>query len=158
VADQVTTSEHRIVVGVDSSEGSKAALRWAIAQARRTGATVDAVSAWQDPVQTGYLYGYLPTAVESQGYVEIAQKVLDDTVSEMTDEAGSPVTVQARVIQGHPALVLPEAAIGAELLVVGSRGRGAFAGMLLGSVSQHCVQHPTCPVVVIPAPGAEHDS
>ena len=133
-------------------------MRWALGQARLTGATVDAVSAWQDPVQTGYLYGYIPTALESQGYVEIAQKVLDSTVSEVSNEIGQPVEVQTRVIQGHPALMLPEAARGADLLVVGSRGHGAFAGMLLGSVSQHCVQHPTCPVVVIPHPGTEDSS
>jgi hypothetical protein len=62
----------------------------------------------------------------------------------------APVQILTRVLHGHPAHVLLDAASGAQLLVVGSRGHGAFAGMLLGSVSQHCVQHASCPVVVVP--------
>jgi nucleotide-binding universal stress UspA family protein len=61
-----------------------------------------------------------------------------------------PVTVLPGVVQGHAAQVLPEAATGAQMLVVGSRGHGTFAGIMLGSVSQHCVQHAPCPVVVVP--------
>jgi nucleotide-binding universal stress UspA family protein len=59
------------------------------------------------------------------------------------------VTVQARVLQGPPALVLEQAAADADLLVVGNRGFGGFAGMVLGSVSEHCIHHATCPVVVV---------
>jgi len=62
-----------------------------------------------------------------------------------------PTQVLPRVVQGHPAQVLLEAARGAQMLVVGSRGHGTLAGMLLGSVSQHCVQHAPCPVLVVPA-------
>jgi nucleotide-binding universal stress UspA family protein len=61
-----------------------------------------------------------------------------------------PVEVRTRVIHGRPASVLLETAIGADMLVLGSRGHGTFAGMLLGSVSQHCVQHAPCPVLVVP--------
>ena len=143
-------SRHRIVVGVDGSEGSKAALRWAITQAQLSGSTIDAVSAWQDPTQTGYMYGYITTAAEDESYAEITQKILEATVSEIRAEFDQPVEIQTHVLSGYPALLLPHAARDADLLVVGSRGHGAFAGMLLGSVSQHCVQHPTCPVVVIP--------
>jgi len=79
-------------------------------------------------------------------------KVLHDTITAVTAEVAAPVAVLPRVIAGHPAEVLLQAADGAQLLVVGSRGHGTFAGILLGSVSQHCVQHPPCPVAVIPAP------
>lgn len=143
-------SDRRIVVGVDGSQGSKTALRWAMAQARLTGAQVDAITAWQDPVRLGYTYG-APTMFESDTYQAIAEKVVGETTAEMVAELGEPLDVSTRVVQGHPAQVLTHAATGAQLLVVGSRGHGTFAGMLLGSVSQHCVQHSSCPVVVVPA-------
>lgn len=69
----------------------------------------------------------------------------------------APVPVLTRVLHGHPAQVLLDAAGGTQLLVVGSRGHGAFAGMLLGSVSQHCVQHASCPVVVVPPAQQIHE-
>jgi nucleotide-binding universal stress UspA family protein len=80
----------------------------------------------------------------------IMGKVLDDTIAEVAAQLERPVTVLARVVEGHPTQVLLDAATGAELLVVGSRGHSTFAGLLLGSVSQHCVQHTPCPVVVVP--------
>ncbi len=64
----------------------------------------------------------------------------------------SGVVLHLTVTEGHPASVLTEAAQGAELLVVGSRGHGAFAGMLLGSVSEYCAAHSPCPVVVVRQP------
>jgi nucleotide-binding universal stress UspA family protein len=77
-------------------------------------------------------------------------KILDSTITEVSAQAQHSVTVTPRVIEGHPAQVLAKAAADTQLLVVGSRGRGTFAGILLGSVSQHCVQHAPCPVAVIP--------
>jgi nucleotide-binding universal stress UspA family protein len=68
------------------------------------------------------------------------------------DELDHPVEVAIRVVEGHPVHVLMDAARKAQILVLGSRGHGTFTGILLGSVSQHCVQHAPCPVVVIPQP------
>lgn len=149
--DHNTTGHaRRIVVGVDGSDCSKAALKWAIAQAQRTQATVEAVAAWQDPMMYGYGLGVAPVVLAEDSIQAITEKVLEETVSELATDAGQPVQVNTRVRPGHPATVLLESAVGAEMLVVGSRGHGTFAGILLGSVSQHCVQHAPCPVVVIP--------
>src|ERR1035438_2141569 len=79
---------------------------------------------------------------------ESAGKIVADAISSTLDPA-SDVPVRARVAQGHAAQVLLAAAAGADLLVVGSRGHGGFAEALLGSVSQHCVQHALCPVVIV---------
>ncbi|GAA2244010.1 MULTISPECIES: universal stress protein [Kitasatospora] len=137
-------SEHRIVVGVDGSELSKQALRWAIEQARLTGAVVDAVIAWIYPT----VYGWAMTKRDPQ-LDHTAEKVLSDTVE---DVAGPEPQVEIRQssVPGNATEVLLERSRGADLLVLGSRGLGGFAGALLGSVSRHCVQHATCPVVVVP--------
>ena len=71
-----------------------------------------------------------------------------------TVDVASPVKVSSTVREGNPAKILLEAADGADLLVVGSRGHGGFAEALLGSVSQHCVHHAPCPVVIIRGPSA----
>jgi nucleotide-binding universal stress UspA family protein len=138
----------RIVAGVDGSASSITAMRWAVRQAGLTGAAVDAVIAWHYPV-TAAGYGWAPVGMEqADDFREIAEKILADALSNAVDPA-SEVSVRSRVVEGVPAQVLLEAAAGAGLLVVGSRGHGGFAEALLGSVSQHCVQHATCPVVVI---------
>jgi nucleotide-binding universal stress UspA family protein len=144
---QTRAQDRRIVVGVDSSHGSRAALRWALTQAQLTGASVEAVAAWQSPAMIGYSYGWMPVPYESDGIADAVEKVLAETVAEL---AGEPDRTRTKVIEGPPAQVLLKAAAGAEMLVVGSRGHGAFAGMLLGSVSRHCVQHAPCAVVVVP--------
>lgn len=136
--------DRRIVVGVDGSLSSKAALGWAIRQARLTGAAVEAVIAWEYPVTYGYP---VPVATDTN-YEELAAEVVADTVAGISSQGG-PVDVRSRVVEGDPAGVLLDASAGAELLVVGSRGHGGLVEALLGSVSQHCVQHATCPVVVI---------
>ena len=138
----------RIVAGTDGSPSSMSALRWAIRQAALTGAAVDAVMAWCYPAAAGG-YGWAPTGMEgSFDFRENAEKVLADAIGTACDP-GSEVPVRARVLEGNPAQVLLDAADGADLLVVGSRGHGGFAEALLGSVSQHCVHHAHCPVVVI---------
>jgi nucleotide-binding universal stress UspA family protein len=140
----------RIVIGVDGSQGSKTALRWAMIQAGRTGATVEAITVWQDPARYGTAYGWTSQAFEGDTYINTMAKVLDDTVDEVSAQLDRPVTVVTRILEGHPAEALLRAASGARLLVLGSRGHGAFAGMVLGSITQHCIQHPPCPVVVVP--------
>jgi nucleotide-binding universal stress UspA family protein len=138
----------RIVVGVDGSEESVAALRWAIQHAELTGGTVDAVIAWELPMAaTGY--GWAPlTKAECAEYVEIATKTVQEAIGKATGPSGN-LRVHPVVEQGRPAQVLLEASADADLLVVGSRGHGLFADMLLGSISRHCFQHAKCPVVVM---------
>ena len=136
--------EHRIVVGIDGSPSSREALCWAVRQAALTGSVVDAVIAWHDPSSYNG-YGWL---IADTSYAEVAAKTLSETVDSVIT-AGSGVTVRQRVVEGHPAQVLLDTADSADLLVVGSRGHGGFASMLLGSVSQHCVEHSPCPVLVI---------
>jgi nucleotide-binding universal stress UspA family protein len=151
--DQHNEQDRRIVVGVDGSEHAKAAMRWALTQARLTDATVEAVTAWQDPAMSGFSYGWSPMLFEGDSIATLTEKTLNETIAEVTAGRanGQRVEIKTRVVQGHPAQVMVEASTGARLLVLGSRGHSTFAGILLGSVSQHCVQHAPCPVVVIPS-------
>jgi nucleotide-binding universal stress UspA family protein len=123
------------------------ALRWAIRQARLTGAVVEAVIAWQYPASTaGYAWApmVMPEVIDYEG---IAANTVAEAIS--SADAGSDVKISTIVREGNAAEALIDAAVHADLLVVGSRGRGGFAGALLGSVSQHCVLHAPCPVLVI---------
>jgi nucleotide-binding universal stress UspA family protein len=82
--------------------------------------------------------------------VAVATKVAADAVSlALGDTSQATVETETRVIEGHPAPTLVETSQGADLLVVGSSGHGAFVGMLLGSVSAHCARHASCPVVIV---------
>ncbi|MEU9126888.1 universal stress protein [Kitasatospora sp. NPDC048540] len=139
-----------IVVGVDGSPSSRAALRWALAQARLEGAAVEAVTAWDFPPLSGWGLTIPGPQIE-----EAARLALADTVEQEQegDAPGPPVPVRQRTEYGHPADVLLQAAGGAHLLVVGTRGLGGFTGTLLGSVSRHCVEHAPCPVVVVRTTG-----
>jgi nucleotide-binding universal stress UspA family protein len=148
--DKETQAIRRIVVGVDGSEGSKAALRWAMVEAQLSDATLEAITTWQDPIVYGYSYGWMPAIDDGESIAATKGKVLDDTIAGVSAELRQPVTVLPRVIEGHPTQTLLDAAAGAHMLIVGSRGHSTFAGILLGSVSQHCVQHAPCPVVVVP--------
>jgi nucleotide-binding universal stress UspA family protein len=136
--------ERRIVVGVDGSAPSKAALAWAIGQAKLTGAVVDAVIAWQFPAT----YGYPAPAIPNADFEDIAASVVADAIAEVSGAAG-PVKIRSTVVEGNAAQVLLGESAGADLLVVGNRGHGGFVEALLGSTGQHCVHHATCPVVVI---------
>jgi nucleotide-binding universal stress UspA family protein len=138
----------RIVAGVDGSPSSLVALQWAVRQAGLTGGSVEAVMAWQYPAtMTGY--GWAPIAVVEPGeYEENAQKALAEAVAAV-DTGDRDVAISTCLRNGNPAQVLIDAAAGADLLVVGSRGHGGFTEMLLGSVSMHCVHHAPCPVTVI---------
>lgn len=133
-----------IVVGVDGSAASKHALKWAVRQAQRTGASLRAVTAWNVPSN----YDLDPGLPESIDVGAEAQRALNEIVDEVAG-ATPPVPIERVVVHGHAADVLLNQSKDAELLVVGSRGRGAFARALLGSVSQHCVHHATCPIVVV---------
>ena len=138
----------KIVVGVDGSASSRAALRWAVRHAALTGGMVDAVMAWQVPMilRTS---AWAPIYVdEASSLEEDARKGLDAVISDEVEPADSQ-HVTARVVHGHPAQVLLEAAADADLLVVGSRGHGSVADALLGSVGRYCVHHAHCPVLIM---------
>ena len=137
-----------IVVGVDGSEGSVRALEFALEEARVRGAEVKAVSAWHVPASV-YDTGWVPVAVDPADFEEMARSSLDKTL-EQAGAAKSGVSVTPILRNGQPADVLVAEARGAELLVVGSRGLGGFKGLLLGSVSQQCAHHATCPVAIVP--------
>ncbi|GAB2731415.1 universal stress protein [Nocardioides pakistanensis] len=129
-----------VVVGIDGSESSKQALRWAVRQAELTGAELVAVTAWHLPE----MYAYV-----SRDYDVDAANLLDGVLKEVLDPPPD-VPVTRRVMEGRAASVLIDASQDADLLVLGTRGHGGFEGMLLGSVTQHCVHHAACPVVVVP--------
>lgn len=139
---------NRIVVGVDGSDQAITALEWALDEGRLRGAEVAVVHAF-------YLFPDLSeTAVltEEPDMFLRAEELLRKTV-EPALATRPGVHMTTRALQGPPARTLLDAAAGADLLVVGSRGRGGFAGLLLGSVSQQCVHHAPCPVVVVPSSG-----
>ena len=133
----------RIVVGVDGSDSSRHALRWAARQAQLTGGRLDVVITWELPTS----FGWVPPYPADFNPAEDAQRAADEEVSAALSECPD-VVVQTTVVEGHPAPTLLQASRGAELLVLGSRGHGEFAGMLLGSVSQHLVSTAHCPVLV----------
>jgi nucleotide-binding universal stress UspA family protein len=136
-------SEKRIVVGVDGSEPSKSALRWAVRAADVTGGGIDAVIAWQVPPNYGW-----SIADPHWHPDQDAEKVITATVDEVFG-ADRPPDLRIIVRKGNPAKVLLDASQGAELLIVGSRGHGGFVGLLLGSVSSSCAEHAHCPVLVV---------
>ncbi len=136
-----------IVVGVDGSEASKRALSWAIEEGRLRQAKVRAVHAWQYPVSDAWagvpvnIYDVLEESAKAQ-------------LAAIVAEAGADAEgVEQVVVLGAAAPGLLDASRDADLLVVGSRGLGGFKGLLIGSVSQQCVHHAPCPVVVIPHAG-----
>jgi nucleotide-binding universal stress UspA family protein len=139
-----------IVVGVDGSEGSKHALEWAAAEARLRNAGLKLVNAWYPPPALYGGMGWAGFDAETlSGLRELAEQRLDETCTELSDNLAG-LEVERRVVEDTAATALIEAAQGADLLVVGTRGHGGFAGLLLGSVSQQCAHHSPCPIVIIP--------
>lgn len=140
---------NKIVVGVDGSAGSLEALRWAFAEAALRGSTLEAVAVWQYPMMTTIpAFGAVPEIADLSEQTEQTLRVtLADAGVASTPEV--PVTIA--VAEGAPAAALLAAAADADLLVVGSRGHGGFAGLLLGSVSHQLTMHSRCPVVVVHA-------
>jgi nucleotide-binding universal stress UspA family protein len=138
-----------IVVGVDGSEQSRAALQWAYDEAAHHGASLTAVMTWEPPtLPMSPPYGALTDADYPTRPRTEALAMLDQLVADL-DGQTAEVDVRTSAEEGHPAEVLIERSKDADLLVVGSRGHGGFAGMLLGSVSHHLVAHASCPVVVL---------
>jgi nucleotide-binding universal stress UspA family protein len=133
----------RIVVGVDGSRPSRQALRWAAHLAATFGAGLDAVTAWDFPA--GYGWASVPSDWDP---AQDMRTVLDETVTEVFGDQ-PPAGLRRQVTEGGAAKVLLDASQGAIMLVVGSRGHGGFAGLLLGSVSANVAEHASCPVLVI---------
>lgn len=139
---ETTEPRPRIVVGVDGSDLSKLALRWAARIAAAEDACVDAIMAWQMPTLA---YESVGPFVDMQDATnEALMHAVDDVFGEQR-----PNGMQLRAIQGGGAPVLLDASRDALMVVVGSRGRGGFAGLLLGSVSAKVAEHAECPVLVV---------
>ncbi|MGW6709550.1 universal stress protein [Streptomyces sp. NPDC054956] len=134
----------RVVVGVDGSPASYEALRWAVRHGRLIGATVEAVAAYDVPGADAWS----APAVDAEFDEEQARQDLTEEIGTVLPQVGEVPLVQ-HVVRGNAADVLTKASVGAELLVVGSRGRGGFASLLLGSVSQQCALYAACPVVIV---------
>lgn len=138
----------RVVVGVDGSPTARRALAWALEEARLRGAPLSVVSAWHQPEAAAFPYATV--ALDPAIFEQAATTVLDEALAGC-DLTGVDVT---RVVSpGTPAGVILAAASDADLVVVGSRGRGGLTGVLLGSVADQVTHHAACPVVVIPAGG-----
>lgn len=129
----------RIAVGVDDSPGGRAALSWALDEARQWNATLDIVVAWSYLVQ--------PIAEFRPDFDEAAAVETLDTI--LSAHSIDGIAIERTVINDLPAKALLHAAQSADLMVVGARGFGGFTGLLLGSVSQQVVSHAPCPVVVV---------
>ena len=142
----MTEARGHIVVGVDGSEASLDATRWALRQAQLTNSELEAVTSWDIPHQ------FAEWVAEPIDWDARARTLLDDALAAVPVEGDVQVT--RTTLQGHPAKVLTDASTRADLLVVGSRGHDGFAGMLLGSVSTHVSAHAHCPVVVVRHPDA----
>lgn len=149
----------RIVVGVDGSEPSKAALAWALEEARLRAATLEVICAFKLPagwLGMGDAMGASVAATLTEGDVATyARETLDAVLADVEsggDGGGTAVEVARKAVPGHAAQALVKASEDADLLVVGSRGHGDFGSLLLGSVGLHCVHHAGCPVVVVRGP------
>jgi len=144
----------KIVVGVDGSDASMDALLWARREAFAHGATLHVVSAWSYPIQ-----GILPQPVGStviEQLIQATEELIQDMLEKVQVDHHDEVETTTAVGRGAPAQVLITASRDADLMVVGARGLGGFKGLLLGSVSQQCVQHAPCPVVVVRS-GIHHE-
>jgi nucleotide-binding universal stress UspA family protein len=139
-----------IVVGADGSEGSVAALRFAIAEAKVRGCGIRVVSAWHIPA-AAYQSGWVPIPIDATVFEELGTTALEKTLASAgADSAGVEITKVVR--EGQAAGVLVEEAEDADLLVVGSRGLGGFRELVLGSTSQQCAHHAPCALVIVPTP------
>jgi nucleotide-binding universal stress UspA family protein len=147
-----------IVVGIDGSDASRAALRWGAEEARLRGARLVAVYAWMfvppqplgDPGLLAMPAGDIAGELSAEN--EAAHAVLSSAVEEAIGRDAS-VDIEQKIVEGDPGEVLVKEAAEADLAVVGSRGRSGLTAALLGSVSRHVVDHASCPVVVVKAPG-----
>lgn len=142
----MTASKHEIVVGVDGSPESKAALRWAVAEARLRGTDILALYAWTYPAVADGL-APAPLLYADDVLQAEANEFLDAAVAEV--DGAKDVCVLQAVVEGDAAEELVRASEDADLLVVGSRGLGGVGGLVRGSVSRRCAHDAACPVVIV---------
>jgi nucleotide-binding universal stress UspA family protein len=145
--NQVPSGAGRIIVGVDGSESAQAALEWAVRQAKLTGAGIDAAVSWSIPANAAAA-GPLPESYDPAGDAATA---LTEAIAPVR-AANPDVDLRTVELEGPAGPGLVDYGEAAQLLVVGSRGHGVVAGLLLGSVSEYCVSHAKCPVVVVRGP------
>ena len=142
------TPVRRIVVGVDGSSSARRALKWAVTEAEAWGAELTAIAAVPMASGAGAL-AWLPAAVDREQVLADVRSGLDRAINEAL-EGHEGVTVRRHALDGNPAELLAEFSTAVDLVVVGSRGRGGFSGLLLGSTSQAVLSHASCPVLVAP--------
>jgi nucleotide-binding universal stress UspA family protein len=133
-------------VGIDGSEPAAAALRWAADEARHRGLGLTVVTCWSYPMLP---WGPYQPPFSGEEFGRKAFEVADEAVTRVLGEGREGLDVSIHIEDGPPSLILLAFAEDAEMVVVGSRGRGGFVGLLLGSVSQHLAEHARCPVVII---------
>jgi nucleotide-binding universal stress UspA family protein len=131
-----------VVVGIDGSDESSAALRWAAEEARLRGAVLKVVSVWHLPTA-----GYMAVPISMEDTRAATVELIDQQIKEVLGATPDPTLREVR--EGSPAPQLLDAAKGASQIVVGSRGRGGFSGLLLGSVSAQVAHHAPCPVTIV---------
>ena len=141
-----------VVVGIDGSDPSRAALGFGLEEAKLRGLALRVVCAWHYPL-AGFIAGFEPPGprLDPGELDRDAEAQLDSSLEALGRDLAA-VEVERRVREGSAPAVLLEEARDAARLVVGSRGRGGFSGLLLGSVSQQCVSHAACPVAVVHGP------
>ena len=155
-ADDVEVRGPRVVVGIDFSAGARAALLFALQDAARRGVPVEAVTAYRPPDYWMDFYA-VATVQPDQARTAALERVRAFVAEVAPGGPQPPPEVHARAVMGAGADVLILESHGADLLVVGSRGHGGFASMLLGSVSMQCAQHASCPVTVVHSPEAHRE-
>ena len=142
-------AQARIVVGVDGSPGAEKALRWAADEASLRHTELDVVSCWSAPP------AITPAAVVMSGEVsellEKSARLAAEQAARIARLRGHQITVHPILMRGSPGVGLVECSEGADLLVVGRRGRSIAAELILGSTSEYCLHHAHCPVVVVSA-------
>ena len=137
-------SDHRLVVGMDGSPHALAALEWAATLAESTGAPVEVIATWEWPTGFG---ADLVVPSEYDPHADAETLVAGAVRRARSDHPA--VTFVPRVVRGRASSVLVDASSGADLLALGSRGHGELSGVLIGSVTEHCVAHAHCPVLVV---------
>jgi len=150
------TTSGRIVVGIDDSEQAAAALRWALAEGVIRQASVEVVHSWSPPLSALPFGATLVIPVDEAAIDSAARASVDDLVDTALAEMDEqPPEVQRTVLPGGPSVTLVEVSEDADMLVVGSHGRSGLSRLMLGSVAMACVNHASCPVVVVRSPSED---